>query len=141
MIALVRPIKFEEVDAAGIVFFGHYLGLAHEAMEHFFAGLEGGYPHLIVRRRVGFPAVKVNMSFSAPARYGDVLRIETSTAHLGNRSATLRYRMLRHEGSVLVATVEHTIVTTNLDAMASCPMPDDVRSILAAHLSVEATSP
>ncbi|MDI1429435.1 acyl-CoA thioesterase [Polyangium sorediatum] len=140
MIAFVRPIKFEEVDAAGIVFFGHYLGFAHEAMEHFFAGLERGYPHLIVKRRVGLPAVKVNMSFRAPARYGDVLRIETSTAHLGNRSATLVYRMLREEGSVLVATVEHTIVTTNLDVMASCPMPDDVRSILAAHLSVEATS-
>ncbi|MDC3960810.1 acyl-CoA thioesterase [Polyangium jinanense] len=141
MIAFVRPIKFEEVDAAGIVFFGHYLGFAHEAMEHFFGGLDGGYPHLIVKRRVGLPAVKVNMSFSAPARYGEVLRIETSTAHLGNRSATLRYRMLRDEGSVLVAMVEHTIVTTNLDVMASCPMPDDVRSILATHLSVEATSP
>ncbi|HVK69616.1 MAG TPA: thioesterase family protein [Polyangium sp.] len=140
MIAFVRPIKFEEVDAAGIVFFGHYLAFAHEAMEHFFAGLDRGYPHLIVKRRVGLPAVKVNMSFSAPARYGDVLQIETSTAHLGNRSATLRYRMMRDEGSVLVATVEHTIVTTNLDVMASCPMPDDVRSILAAHLSVEATS-
>jgi len=138
MIALVRPIKFEEVDAAGIVFFGHYLGYAHQAMEHFFAGLEGGYPHLIVKRRVGLPAVKVNMSFSAPARYGEVLRIETSTAHLGNRSATLRYRMFREEGSVLVATVEHTIVTTNLDEMASCPMPDDVRMILAANLEAEA---
>ncbi len=140
MIAFVRPIKFEDVDAAGIVFFAHYLGFAHEAMEHFFAGLSGGYPHLIVKRRVGLPAVKVNMSFASPARYGDVLRIETSTAHLGNRSATLRYRMFRVEGEVLVATVEHTVVTTNLDVLVSCPMSDDVRAIFAAHLEVEAAS-
>lgn len=134
MIPYVRPIRFEDVDAASIVFFARFLGFAHEAMEHFFGGLEGGYAHLILVRRVGLPAVKVNMSFHAPARYGDVLRIETSTAHLGNRSATLRYRMFRQHDDVLSAEVEHTVVTTNLETIVSCPMPDDVREILAAHL-------
>lgn len=134
MIPYARPIKFEDVDAAAIVFFARFLGYAHEAMEHFFSGLEGGYPELILHRRVGLPAVKVNMSFHAPARYGDVLRVETSTAHLGNKSATLRYRMFREHDGVLAAEVEHTIVTTNLATMTSCSMPDDVRAIFAAHL-------
>jgi len=141
MIPFVRPIKFEDVDAAGIVFFARFLGFAHEAMEQFFATLEGGYPRLILERRVGLPAVKVGMSFHAPARYGDVLRIETSTSRIGNRSATLRYRMLRERDGVLSAEVEHTIVTTNLDVMQSCPMPDDVRAIFTANLDAEAASP
>jgi YbgC/YbaW family acyl-CoA thioester hydrolase len=140
MITFVRPIKFEDVDAAAIVFFPRYLVFAHDAMEHFFAGLEGGYPHLIVNRRVGLPAVKVGMTFHAPAKYGDVLRIETSTAHLGNRSATLRYRMIRERDGVLAAEVDHTIVTTNLETLVSCPMPDDVRAIFAAHLVTEVAS-
>jgi YbgC/YbaW family acyl-CoA thioester hydrolase len=140
MITLVRPIKFEEVDAAGIVFFARFLGFAHDAMEHFFAGLEGGYPQLIMSRRVGLPAVKVGMVFHAPVKYGDVLRIETSTAHLGNRSATLRYRMIRERDGVLAAEVEQTVVTTNLETVVSCPMPDDVRAIFAAHLLPEAAS-
>jgi YbgC/YbaW family acyl-CoA thioester hydrolase len=122
------------VDAAAIVFFARFLGYAHEAMENFFAGLPGGYPHLILERRVGLPAVKVNMSFHAPAKYGDVLRIETSTAHLGKRSATLRYRMFRERDGVLAAEVEHTIVTTNLETIQSCSMPDDVRAIFEANL-------
>jgi len=140
MIPYVRPIRFEEVDAAGIVFFARFLGFAHEAMEHFFEGLPSGYPFLILERRVGLPAVKVNMSFHAPAKYGDVLRIETSTAHLGNRSATLRYRMFRERDGVLAAEVEHTIVTTNLEILKSCVMPDDVRAIFAQHLDVEVGS-
>jgi 4-hydroxybenzoyl-CoA thioesterase len=134
MNSYVRPIKFEDVDVAGIVFFGRFLGFAHEAMEQFFADLEGGYAFLILTRRVGFPAVKVNMLFHAPVKYGDVLRIETSTAHLGNRSATLRYRMFRERDGVLAAEVEHTVVTTNLETLVSVPMPDDVRAILATNL-------
>ena len=43
MVSLERPIKFEDVDAASIVFFARFLNYAHEAMERFFAPLEGGY--------------------------------------------------------------------------------------------------
>jgi 4-hydroxybenzoyl-CoA thioesterase len=134
MLVYERPIRFEEVDAARIVFFGRYLGFAHEAMEHLFSGIEGGYSHLILARHTGFPAVHVEMSFSAPTRYGDTLHIETSTAKIGNRSAVLRYRMRRAADGVLSAEVQHTVVTTDLDAMKSCDMPDDVRAALTAHL-------
>jgi 4-hydroxybenzoyl-CoA thioesterase len=140
MSAYVRPIKFEDVDAANIVFFARFLGFAHEAMEHRFGDLAGGYVRLIMERRVGFPAVKVTMSFHAPVKYGDVLRIETSTAHLGNRSATLRYRMFREGDGVLAAEVEHTIVTTNLDTLTSCDMPEDVRAIFMEYLEKEVGS-
>lgn len=135
MITIERPIHFEEVDAAGIVFFGRYMEFAHEAMEALFSTLNGGYARLILERKMGFPAVQVNTSFSAPVRFGDVLRIETTTARLGNRSATLRYRMFRTSDNVLAAELEHTFVMTNLTTMTSCDMPSDVRSILSTHLA------
>lgn len=134
MISYERPIRFEEVDAARIVFFGRYLFYAHEAMEHFFAGLEGGYARLILERGVGLPAVDVRSEFTAPARYGDRLLIETTTARLGNRSAQLRYRMKRATSGELCATVLHTVVTTHLGEMRSIDMPADVRAIFDAHL-------
>ena len=137
MIVYERPIRFEEVDAARIVFFARYLNYAHEAMEHFFAGLEGGYPKLIVGREIGLPAVDVKMQFFAPVRYADALRIETTTARLGTRSATLRYRMFRASDGVQAALVEHTVVTTDLLAVESVEMPADVRAIFSAHLEVE----
>lgn len=134
MIVYERPIRFEEVDAAGLVFFARFAGYAHEAMEHLFAQLEGGYAALILARRIGLPAVRLESSFAAPVRYGEVLRIETSVTRLGNRSATLRYRMIRAHDGVLAAELLHTVVTTDLQVIASCPMPDDVRAALAAHL-------
>lgn len=129
-----RPIKFEDVDAANIVFFARFLGYAHEAMENFFAGLEGGYPRLIQERRVGLPAVHVEMSFTSPARYGDVLLIETSIVRLGGRSAVFRYAMKHKKDAKPVAEVKHTVVTTDLDALRSIAMPADVRQAFQNHL-------
>ncbi len=134
MITLDRPIKFEDVDAANIVFFGRFITYAHEAMEHFFAGVEGGYAGLIVGRRIGFPAVHVEMSFASPVRYGDTLRIETRIARVGNRSATLWYRMIHAETMLLSADVRHTVVTTDLKTLTSCDMPADVRALLLSHV-------
>lgn len=134
MIPYERAIRFEEVDAAGIVFFARFLFYAHDALEHFFSGLPGGYSHLIMQRHTGFPVVDVHVSFKNPVRYGDVLRIETSTMRLGNRSATLRFRMFRKRDDVLAAEIEHTVVMTNLHDLASCDMPDDVRAIFSEHL-------
>jgi 4-hydroxybenzoyl-CoA thioesterase len=147
VIAFDRAIKFEEVDAANIVFFARFVTYAHEAMEHFFGALEGGYAGLILERRVGFPAVHVEITFTAPARYGDVLRIETRVARLGNRSAVLWYRMFHvaHPGARpgddgppgmgrLACELKHTIVTTDLRTLTSCEMPPDVRALLAEHL-------
>lgn len=134
MVIFERAVKFEEVDAAGIVFFARFVTYAHEAMEHFFAGVVGGYAGLIMERRIGFPAVHVEMSFSAPVRFGDTLHIETRVARVGNRSAQLHYRMIRARDGVLSAELWHTVVTTDLVRLASCDMPADVRAILLDHL-------
>jgi 4-hydroxybenzoyl-CoA thioesterase len=137
MISFDRAVKFEEVDAANIVFFARFVTYAHEAMEHFFGGLEGGYAGLILARRVGFPAVHVDIDFTAPARYGDVLRIETRVAKLGNRSAVLWYRMHHVGGGALgrlACDLRHTVVTTDLRTLTSCDMPADVRALLSEHL-------
>jgi 4-hydroxybenzoyl-CoA thioesterase len=137
VIAFDRAVKFEEVDAANIVFFARFVTYAHEAMEHFFGGLDGGYAGLILHRKVGLPAVHVDIDFKAPARYGDLLRIETRVARLGTRSAVLWYRM-HHvaEGALgrLSCDLKHTVVTTDLGTLTSCDMPPDVRALLTQHL-------
>ena len=129
-----RAIKFEEVDAAGIVFFARFVNYAHEAMEDFFADVPGGYPGLIVARRIGFPAVHLEASFASPLRYGDAVRVETRVVKLGNRSAVLTYRMTHAGTGRLAAELRHTIVTSDLTTLTSCDMPADVRAHFERHL-------
>ena len=61
-----RAVRFEDVDAARIVFFARIFNYCHEAMEAFFGSVSGGYVDLILNRGVGFPVVHLESDFSAP---------------------------------------------------------------------------
>lgn len=141
MIVYERKVRFEEVDAARILFFARFLNIAHEAMEHFFDGLEGGYSALITKREIGLPAVDVHMSFKSPVRYGDTLAVRTSAARIGKRSAVVRYELMNAEDSRLCAEVLHTVVSTNLVTLSSIDLPSDIRAILEQHLELREPSP
>lgn len=138
MLVTRRFVGFHEVDAAGLVFFPHFLTYAHEAMEQLFASLPGGYVALILERRIGLPAVHVEADYKAPLVYGEWTRIETSVVHLGNRSLVIRYRFVRERDETLSAVIRHTVVVTDLDEKKSCPMPDDVRRVAEVHFEEEA---
>jgi 4-hydroxybenzoyl-CoA thioesterase len=134
MVVIRRSVRFDEVDAAGLVFFARFAAYGHEAMEAFFDALDGGYVALITRRRVGLPAVKLETEFHAPLRYGDTFRVETTVVKVGNKSAVFRYRFVKEPGGERVAETLHTVVTTDLDALRSVDMPADVRAALLAAL-------
>lgn len=134
MIVYERPIRFDEVDPAGIVFFARYANFAHEAIESFFADLEGGYPALIQKRRIGLPSVRLEADFRSPLRYGDKLRVETSCTKLGTTSATLTHEMKNADTLELCAVVRQIVVTVALDSFRATAMPADVRAKLQENL-------
>jgi 4-hydroxybenzoyl-CoA thioesterase len=132
MFSFERPIRFEDVDAARIVFFPRFFNYAHEAMEAFFDRLEGGYHGLVIGRSVGLPAVHVEADFKSPLRYGDRVRIGVAVERVGTTSVTLRFDMTKVADGTPVATLRHVVVSTDLHAMKSRPFPDDVRVLLDA---------
>lgn len=134
MIVYDRPVRFEDVDAAGIVFFARFFGYCHEAMEALFSSLPGGYVDLVVKRKVGFPAVHVEADFKSPLRYGDVARISIDVTKIGNKSTTLRYSLARASDGKPVAVVSHVCAVCNLDTLKALPIPDDIRGVLEQNL-------
>lgn len=129
-----RAIRFEEVDAAGIVFFARYLNLCHEAMEAFFAPLDGGYSRLIMDRKLGVPAVRVDSNYHSPLRYGDTVNIQVSSERIGRTSATFKYEFQIASTNRLAAVVHHTVVCCDMATLRPTPWPDDVRSLIEEAL-------
>jgi 4-hydroxybenzoyl-CoA thioesterase len=128
-----RAVRFEDVDAAGIVFFARIFSYCHEAMEDLFSSLDGGYVKLITERRIGLPAVRVEADFSAPLRYGDRVKIEVTVPHVGATSCTLAYNVMRATDGALAATVKHVCVVSDLTRLAKIAIPNDVRAVLEAN--------
>ena len=129
-----RTVRFDEVDAAQIVFFARYLHYGHEAMESLLGGLDGGYVHLVSERKIGMPAVHVDIDYKAPARFGDALNIEVDVTHIGRTSCSYRYRITKALGGSALAVMTHTCVVSDLVRLKGIELPDDVRSLLTKHL-------
>ncbi len=141
MFTYPRPVRFEDVDAAQIVFFSRFLNYCHEAMEALFGDLPGGYVGLIVERHIGLPAVHVECDFTSPLRYGDVARIDVTLDRIGRSSCAFRYVITRVADGAPVAVILHVCAVSDLRALRSIPIPDDMRALMTTHLSTPTPTP
>jgi 4-hydroxybenzoyl-CoA thioesterase len=129
----VHRVRFEEIDAAGIAYFGRFFTWCHDAMEAMLAPIDGGYVGLVRDRKMGLPAVHVDADFAAPLRYGDGVRVAVTVERIGTSSVALRFELSRLPDAEKIATVRHVVAHTDMAAMRSRPVPDDVRAILERH--------
>lgn len=134
MILHLRPVRFEDIDAAQIVFFARFLNYAHDAMERFFDEIPGGYAGLIMKRGLGFPAVHAEADYQAPIRYGETAAIRGVVTKLGTTSAHFSFTFERQSDGVHLATTSQVHVCTDIRAMKKQPFPPDVRAALEKHL-------
>ena len=134
----VHRVRFEEIDAAGIAYFARFFTWCHDAMEAMLAPIDGGYIGLVRDRRMGMPAVHVEADFASPLRYGDSVRVAVTVERTGKSSVTLRFDLSRLPDGTKVATLRHVVALTDMTAMRSRPLPDDVRAILDRHTSTAA---
>jgi 4-hydroxybenzoyl-CoA thioesterase len=131
------PVRFADVDHAGIVYYPRFFHLFHLAFEELWRARIGprAYAELIDRDRVGFPAVRAECEFKGPLRFGDTAEIEVSVTRLGAKSITFRYhvwraadevreRALSAEGLVVCAVVD-------LAKFVAIPVPERVVQLLS----------
>ncbi len=133
MFVFRRPVRFAEVDAAGIVFFPRYHEYCHDALEAFFGELPGGYAARFRERDLGVPTVHLETDFKSPLRYGDVARFEMAIERVGRTSLTFHHTIRRESDGIVAATVRHVVVMTEISTLTPIPVPDDIRVLLERY--------
>ena len=116
-------VRYEEVDAQGIVGSAHWLGLLQlgrvEYLRYLGLLLEGGakMPVQAVVRRT-------TMDHLAPARFDDPLAIRVRIAALGTRSAKVEY-IVDNVGTGLRPLVAETLlICVEMSTFRSTPWPE-----------------
>lgn len=137
----VTPVRFADVDHAGIVYYPRFFHFFHLAFEELWRQRLGAraYTDIIDRRRIGFPAVRAEADYQAPLRFGDSAEIEVTVARLGGKSITFRYRVFRAAelavappvDRVLAAEGQVVCAVTDLTRFVAVAIPDDVKALLA----------
>ena len=126
------PIRFGDVDHARIVYYPRFFHFFHVAFEEFFfTRLGRAYIDVFERLKIGFPAVRAEAEFRSPLRFGDVLSIDVSIAHLGKSSVAFRYRGRRGRRVAVVGEV--TCVCVDMKTFRPRPLPPALRRALERH--------
>jgi 4-hydroxybenzoyl-CoA thioesterase len=127
------PVRFADVDHAGIVYYPRFFHMFHLAFEELWRARIGpkAYSDIIDRDKIGFPAVKAECEFKSPLKFGDTADIEVSVSRLGAKSITFRYRIFR-AGDPRVLAAEGTVVTAVVDLarFVAVAIPEHVADML-----------
>jgi len=135
-----RLIEFYDTDTAGIVHFANYYRFMEEAEHALFRSLglqiKGRLPD---GTRFGWPRVASRCSYSAPARYDEIIEIHLRIGRRSTRSLTTSYEFRR--GDTKLAEGEMTIAYCtfpNGEKMQATAIPDDVAALLDAAAAEQA---
>jgi acyl-CoA thioester hydrolase len=79
------PVRYAEVDQQGVVFNAHYLLYCDEAMGAFC--IQRGLQDFVELVRL----VTSTVTWSGPARWGDVIEVDVECTKIGRTSATLGF--------------------------------------------------
>lgn len=142
------PIRFADIDHAGIVYFPRFFHFFHVAFEEMWRERLGAraYVALLDEDRVGFPAVRAECDYRSPLRFGDVAEIELRVIRLGRTSVTFGYRVYRAAdvdaaGAELprLLTAEGRTVSAivDLSRFVAVEPSEKVRALLSALVEAE----
>jgi acyl-CoA thioester hydrolase len=99
-------VIYGDTDQMGFVYHANYLRFFETGRNEYLRAKGLPYREIEETLRVRLPVVEVQAQYKAPARYDDVLTVETVLPKVGRASARFEYRVLR--GAELLVT-GHTV--------------------------------
>lgn len=134
------PIRFGDIDRAGVAYYPKLFDHCHVAFEEFFAKALGmPYPTVLQKNRLGFPTVSVGAEFSRPLRFGDVLKVEVSVGRIGRSSVEFRYRASVGRARRAAFEVRSVTVCVDMRTFRPRPVPAPLRKRLSRFLVATGT--
>ncbi len=106
-------VTYADCTVGNHVYYGRYLEFLEAARGELFRSAGAPFTDWQERGAI-FPVIEVQLRYKSPARYDDLLRIETTVLEAAGIRLTFGYRILRPDGSLCVEG-ETRHVCTHLD--------------------------
>lgn len=138
MVAAEVRVRYADTDAMGVVYHANYLVFFEVGRNELMRAW--GLPYVEFERRgILVPVVSAEVHWRHPARYDDVLAVETRVAQLSPARVTFAYRIVRREDGLLCCegSTEHGFVGPNGRPVALPKAAPDLWEGFRNHLEAE----
>ncbi|HZS62339.1 MAG TPA: thioesterase family protein [Gemmatimonadaceae bacterium] len=122
-------VRYAETDQMGVVYHSNYLIWCEIGRTDYIRGLGTPYAEL-ERNGVALAVSEASLRCHAPARYDDVVRVETYLTEVRSRTVTFDY-VIAHAGTgARLATARTILVSLDREGRVAA-LPPDVRAFLS----------
>lgn len=132
------PVRFQDVDAAGVLFFGRIYDYCHHAYEELWASEGVDRAWIFSGADFLIPIAHSEADYKSPLRHGERVDVRVDVTHVGRASFHLAYRVTGPGGEGdLRATVRTVHAFVARETMRPIPIPGELRVLLLRHLVQE----
>jgi acyl-CoA thioester hydrolase len=124
-------VRFGDTDPYGIVYFVSYFRYCHRAIEEYLraCNLAPEETFKNVQEGFGLPIVEAWCRFRRPAKYGELLHIETRIQEMRSKALIFRFEFYPETGRELVAEGTANLVAIGADWRVR-ELPERIREII-----------
>jgi acyl-CoA thioester hydrolase len=124
-------VIYGDTDQMGVVYYANYLAFFERGRCEYMRERRFDYAEL---ERAGFilPVTEAHVKYRAPAKFDDLLTIETKMADASRVTATFQYRVLRDDAVLVEGTTTHACLSK--DGLPQ-RWPAQIRPLIPAELT------
>jgi acyl-CoA thioester hydrolase len=123
-------VRYAETDQMGVVYHANYLIWCEVGRTNHIRTLGTSYREM-EEAGIGLAVAEASIRYRAPARYDDLIRVETTITKVGSRSVIFDYVVSHAETGAQLATARTALVSLDR-AGRVVALPHDIRALLAA---------
>jgi 1,4-dihydroxy-2-naphthoyl-CoA hydrolase len=105
-----RTVRFEDTDAAGVVYFANILKICHEAYEESLEVSGINLKDFFVNPKIASPIVHANVDFWKPISCGDKLEVRIMAQKITHEKFEIHYEIVSKDVIVTKAMTRHVCI-------------------------------
>ncbi len=127
-------VRYAETDQMGVVYHSNYLNYLELGRVEWLRSLGYSYAEL-EKKGVLLPVVHAELNYRFPARYDELIRVETEVSSIGKSSIEFSSQ-LYNESDALVLEGKIKLVCLNADTFKPISIPANLRNLMSEVMNV-----
>ena len=131
-------VRWGDVDAAGIIFYGSYIRFFEIAETELFRAVGLPYGVVFDELNIWLPRVHLECDFHRAGQLDDLLEVSVWVGKIGTTSLRLNFEVRRKDRDdkieeKLIATAHFVLVSARRDNLQPVPVPEELRRALEPY--------
>ena len=136
--SIEERVRWGDVDAARIIFYGAYIRFFEFAETELFRSVGLPYGVMFDELDVWLPRAHIECDFLRSAELDDLLEVFVYVGHIGTKSIRLNFEVTRKGEKDAISKAHFILVSVRRDTFESVPVPDELVQRLDPYTQPEA---